>query len=71
MRLLLESPASGLRMEGVYFGDVQEMDAYIRGKFGDEEAERMYLAGRTGWSLPSCTGRISMSTRESGACRLS
>ena len=43
MRLLLESPASGLRMEGVYFGDVQEMDAYIRGKFGDEEAERMYL----------------------------
>ncbi len=43
MKLLLESPASGLCMEGIYFGDAQKLDGYIREKFGTEEAERMYL----------------------------
>lgn len=43
VKLNLKSPFGDLQMEGLYFGDAADLDSYIRRKFGDDEAEKMYL----------------------------
>ena len=45
-KMMLQSPATGLRMEALYFGPIEDIDGYIREKFGEDEAEKMYLGRR-------------------------
>ena len=43
LRLSLQSPFSSLQVDAVSFADPAAFDAYVRQKFGDVEAEKMYL----------------------------
>ena len=43
LRLSLRSPFSPLLVDAVSFADPSEFDTYIRQKFGDVEAEKLYL----------------------------
>jgi single-stranded-DNA-specific exonuclease len=50
-KMILETPGTGLRMDALYFGDVDTIDAYIRGKFGSDETEKLYLGRRNNVTL--------------------
>ncbi len=43
VKFRLQSSLSPLSMDALYFGDVEEIDHYLREKFGNSEVEKMYL----------------------------
>jgi len=51
LKFVFQSPLSDLQMEGLYFGPAEDMDAYLRAKFGNNEVEKMYLGRPNGVSL--------------------
>lgn len=51
LKLLVESPAGGVQMEALYFGDIPCFDAYIRERFGADETEKMYLGRKNAVTL--------------------
>ena len=51
LKLLVESPAGGVQMEALYFGDIPCFVAYIRERFGADETEKMYLGRKNAVTL--------------------